>query len=117
MISPLCSALVIPGLGQIINQDLKKGIVLLGAVFVLFVAGIIKLVRLINTLFRSGNIDISEPDVIMAKLRAEDPTLLWVMAALFALIWVYSVLDAYVRGRKIDLTGEEGSPNEGISDR
>jgi hypothetical protein len=102
MISPLCSALVIPGLGQIINQDLKKGIILLSGIFLLFVAGIIKLVRLINSLFRSGNIDISDPEMIMARLRAEDPTLLWVIAALFLLIWVYSVVDAYIGGRRID---------------
>jgi hypothetical protein len=29
IMSPLCSGLVIPGLGQIINQDLKKGIIIL----------------------------------------------------------------------------------------
>jgi len=102
IISSLCSAFVIPGLGQLINQDLKKGIILLAGIFLLFVAGIIKLVQLINSLFRSGNIDISDPEMIMARLRAQDPTLLWVMAALFLLIWLYSVVDAYIGGRRID---------------
>ena len=102
VVSPLCSGLVIPGLGQIINQDFKKGIILLAAVFLLFVMGIIKLVCLIDAVFRTGRVDLSNPEMIMAKLRAEDFSLLWYMAAAFIIIWVFSVLDAYLRGRKID---------------
>ena len=102
VLSPLCSGLVIPGLGQIINQDLKRGILLLGGILLLFVAGIIKFIRLIHSLFAAGTIDISDPEQIMARLRAEDLTTLWVMTALFLLIWIYSVVDAYVRGRRMD---------------
>ena len=46
--SPLCSAFVIPGLGQIINQNVKKGVCLLLSVLILFVLGVIKLVQLIS---------------------------------------------------------------------
>ena len=102
VLSTLCSGLVIPGLGQIINQDLKKGILLLGGILLLFVAGIIKFIRLVHSLFGTGNIDISDPEQIMARLRAEDLTTLWVMAALFLLLWIYSVVDAYVGGRRMD---------------
>jgi len=102
VVSPLCSGLVIPGLGQIINQDLKKGIIILAAVFLLFVMGIIKLVYLINAVFRTGSVDLSDPEMIMAKLRAEDPSMLWFMAAVFVIIWFFSVVDAYLKGRKID---------------
>jgi len=109
VVSPLCSGLVIPGLGQIINQDLKKGIILLAAVFLLFVMGIIKLVRLIDAVFRTGPVDLSDPEMIMAKLRAEDLSLLWYMAAAFIIIWFFSVLDAYLKGRKIDKSEEENS--------
>jgi len=106
--SPLCSGLIIPGLGQIMNRDLKKGGLLLGGVFLLFIAGILKLAHLVHSIFRSGNIDIADPEVIMARLRAEDLTLLWAMATLFVLLWVYSVVDAYVGGRRIDEM-EEGN--------
>ena len=102
VVSPLCSGLVIPGLGQIINQDFKKGIIILAAVFLLFVMGIIKLVYLINAVFRTGSVDLSDPEMIMAKLRAEDPSMLWFMAAVFVIIWFFSVVDAYLKGRKID---------------
>lgn len=106
IVSPLCSGLIIPGMGQIMNRELKKGGLLLGGVFVLFVAGIIQLAYLIHTVFRSGNIDVSNPDVIMARLRAEDLTLLWALAILFTLLWLYSAVDAYVGGRRIDAMEE-----------
>jgi TM2 domain-containing membrane protein YozV len=106
ILSPLCSGLIIPGLGQIINQDLKKGILLLAGVFAIFIVGIIRLVRLIRSIFASGTGDITDPHVIMARLRAEDLTLLWMMAALFILLWVYSAVDAYIGGRKIDAMEE-----------
>jgi len=106
IVAPLCSGLIIPGLGQIMNQDLKKGGLLLGGVFLLFISGMLKLAHLVQSIFRSGNIDIADPEVIMARLRAEDLTLLWAMATLFVLLWLYSVVDAYVGGRKMDEMGK-----------
>lgn len=88
------------------NQELKKGGLLLGAVFLLFIVGIIRLARLVHAVFRAGDIDISNPDAIMARLRAENLTLLWILAALFILLWIYSVADAYVKGKRIDATEE-----------
>ena len=46
--SALCSALGVPGLGQVINGDLKRGGSILAGVFVLFVAGVVKLYQLIQ---------------------------------------------------------------------
>ena len=102
IMSPLCSGLVIPGLGQIINRDLKKGIIILGVVFALFIAGIIRLLQIVQNVFRSGYTDISDPNALMARLGAEDPTILWILGVAFAAVWVYSVVDAYVGGRKMD---------------
>ena len=102
IMSPLCSGLVIPGLGQIINQDLKKGIILLCAVFALFVAGIISLLQIIHSVFRSGQTDLSDPRALMARLGAQDYTMLWCFWVAFAVLWIYAVADAYVGGRKMD---------------
>lgn len=102
IVSTLCSALVIPGLGQIVNQDLKKGIIILCAVFALFIAGIIRLLQIIHNVFRSGSVDVSDSKALMAKLGAEDSTLLWILGLLFAALWIYAVVDAYVGGRKMD---------------
>lgn len=108
ILSPLCSGLIIPGLGQIINEDVKKGLLLLGGVFAVFIAGIIKLVCLIRSVFGSGTGDIGDPEVIMARLRTQDVALLWILGAVFVVLWIYSVADAYVRGRKRDAVEQKG---------
>ena len=102
IMSPLCSGLVIPGLGQIINQELKKGIILLCAVLALFVAGIIDLLQIIHSVFRSGQIDVSDPEALVARLGAQDYTMLWCLGIAFAVLWIYAVADAYLGGRKMD---------------
>jgi 1,4-dihydroxy-2-naphthoate octaprenyltransferase len=102
ILSPICSGLVIPGLGQIINQDLKKGILILCAVFALFVAGIVRLLQIIHSVFRSGHTDLSDSQALMARLGAEDSTMLWCLGIAFAILWIYAVVDAYRGGRKVD---------------
>lgn len=102
ILSPLCSGLVIPGLGQIINQDLKKGIIILCVVFALFVAGIVRLLQIIHSVFRSGHTDISDSQALMARLGAENTTMLWILGVAFGILWIYAVADAYMGGRKVD---------------
>jgi hypothetical protein len=104
--SPLYSAFVIPGLGQILNKELKKGLLLLGGVFLLFIIGIIKMVLLVKAILKPGYLETTDPDQIMARIRAEDPTMLWVILGLFAALWLYSVVDAFLKGKKIDAAEE-----------
>ncbi len=105
--SPLSSAFVIPGLGQILNKELKKGILLLGGVFLLFIIGVIKIVQLIKAIIQAGHLESLTPDDIMLRLKAQDSSLLWVIMALFTALWLYSVIDAFLQGRKIDMAEEE----------
>jgi len=109
IVSPLCSALVIPGLGQVLNQHLKKGSCILLAVFIIFVLGVVKLYRMLDTAF--DGIDIKSPDtsLIMDRLMAEDPFLLWCLIIALGILWLYSVVDAFLSGREIDRLGEGGS--------
>ncbi len=109
IISPLCSALVIPGLGQVLNQHLKKAGGILLAVFAIFVAGVIRLYQMLNTIL--DGIDLKNPDtsLIVERLKAEDPLLLWCLLIALAILWLYSVVDAFLSGRKIDRLGEGGS--------
>ena len=105
--SPLCSAFIIPGLGQILNREVKKGLLLLGGVFLLLIVGIIKMVQLVKAILEPGNLETRSPDEIMARIRMEDPSLLWVILAVFVALWLYSVIDAFLKGRKIDRTEED----------
>ncbi len=106
ILSPLCSGLVIPGLGQVINQQLKKGICILILVFVLFVGTMIKLYLIIRGVFETKP-DTSDTIAVMDKLAAQDFSLLWYLLTAFAILWFYSVLDACMTGRKVDQL-EEG---------
>lgn len=104
-LSPLCSAFVIPGLGQVLNQHLRKGVFILATVFVLFVAVIVKLYKIMNTLFMSARADNQGSLSIMERIKAEDLTVLWLLLAAFTILWLYSVIDAFLMGRKIDGNG------------
>ena len=106
ILSPLCSAFVIPGLGQAINQDLKKGAGILFAVFLLFIAGSIKLYIMIRTSIDMDAVTLSHYRTISERFRAQDASLLWYLIAAFIAIWLYSVVDAYLTGKKIDQRGE-----------
>ncbi len=106
ILSPLCSAFIIPGLGQILNHNLKKGLCLLGMVFILFIAAVIKSSLIIKSLLRDSEITQSNAKLLGERLQGEDFTLLWVLLFLFAMIWMYSVLDAFWTGRKMESQGE-----------
>jgi hypothetical protein len=106
IISPLCSAFIIPGLGQILNNRLKKGVTILGIIFFLFVGGAVKLSFIITRAIKDpaiGNID--------DKIIYEDGfSFLWLIIIAFGIIWIYSVVDAFQEGRIIDRISEKENP-------
>ncbi len=106
--SPLCSGLLIPGLGQILNNELKKGLLLLGAVFILFVVGTIRLAFLIKFLLSQSAT--TDPMVIMESIKGAHLLSLWVLVGLFAVIWIYSVVDAFRTGRRLESGKGEKRP-------
>lgn len=108
IVSPLCSAFIIPGFGQIINQNLKKGLCILSVVFVLFVAGTIKLAFTIRSLFQGAEITQLNSATLGERLQGEDFTLLWVLVILFGVVWLYSVIDAFWSGKRMESHGEGG---------
>jgi hypothetical protein len=101
ILASLCSGLVIPGLGQILNHEVKKGVVLLSAVFILFVGGCIKLAFIITSIMARSSSMAGDPQSFMQTIKAEHLGSLWLLVALFAAIWVYSVIDAFLSGRKL----------------
>jgi len=90
--APLCSGLVIPGLGQILNQQIRKGLILLGLVFVLFVAGVVKLAFIIKSMSNPLDLAGTSP---LSQLRGGDLFFMTGILAAFAIVWVYSVVDAF----------------------
>jgi hypothetical protein len=102
ILAPLCSAFVVPGLGQIINQDLKKGLFILSLVFFFFIAGTIKLFFLLQSVIA----DVHNGRLITAsvddRLQGKDLTQLWILLGLFAVVWIYSILDAFRVGKRME---------------
>ncbi|MGD2126272.1 MAG: hypothetical protein PVG99_09345 [Desulfobacteraceae bacterium] len=102
ILSPLCSAFVVPGLGQIINQSLKKGLVILAIVFGLFVGGTVKLAFMIKSIINQPGFRIDHPERFVEKIQGEGLSSLWYLIIAFAVVWIYSVLDAFWSGKKLD---------------
>ena len=102
ILPPLCSAFVIPGLGQIINQELKKGLILLAVVFAIFVGGSIQLAFMLKALLDQGGQGVSPSTDLLTRLHGENFAALWPLMIAFAAVWIYSVLDAFWTGKKLD---------------
>jgi len=99
IISPICSALVVPGLGQILNQEIKKGLILLAIVFVLIISGTVTLTIIINTLLNNPDLDSAS---IIEHIYGENSTSLRIIVAISFIVWIYSIIDAFVQGFKLD---------------
>jgi len=94
--APLCSALIIPGLGQVVNQELRKGALILGAVFLLLVLGSVFLFFTLESL-------LSQPGSAPLSLsRLVDRMELVLVLCAFGSIWVYSVVDAFLKGWSLE---------------
>lgn len=102
ILSPVCSAFIIPGLGQVINYHVKKGVILLCAVFILFIIGTVKLAFIINSLFSTETIVNLNTKTVLNELERNDPSAIYALIIIFGCLWVYSILDAFWYGKKID---------------
>ncbi len=114
IISPICSALVVPGLGQIINGQAKKGTAICLGVLIMLIAGAIKIYLLIKASLKGLAINEMYPEMVMSRFKAQDHTFLWLLGLIFVCLWLYSVIDAFIVGRRLDL--RQGK-NEIISNR
>jgi hypothetical protein len=104
ILAPLCSALVIPGLGQVINHDLKKGAAILGSAFVLLVVAAVKFFQVLSGALETSWADPSKQALLIDQLKTQDLSLMKWASGAFFLIWAYSTIDAFLRGRKLDRT-------------
>jgi len=102
VLAPICSGLVIPGLGQILNGHIKKGVLLLAAVFVLFLLGTLALYRVVSGAVGHAGGTAAGTAAIVRSIGSQDLSpLLWA-AGCFAALWLYSVLDAAIAGAGLD---------------
>ena len=96
------SALVVPGLGQVLNGQIKKGLILMGVVFVIFIAGVIKLAQIITGILPTLNPDEINSAAILEKINVMDISILKVIMVIFLIIWIYSIIDAFIYGLRAE---------------
>ncbi len=106
ILAPLCSALVIPGLGQVINQQLKKGVIILAVVFVLILALFYEVYQIVSSIIKSGILDTDEPAMILKEIMSMEHTVFILLIVAFIVLWLYSIFDAFVGGGKEDAIDE-----------
>jgi hypothetical protein len=101
-LSPLCSAFVVPGKGQVLNQNLKKGGIILGIVFILIVTAVIRIAVILKSVFRDLEPGLYSLGKYMERIKQEDLSLLLYLLLAFALVWLYSVADAFWTALRIE---------------
>jgi hypothetical protein len=111
-LAPLCSALILPGVGQIINRQMIKGLILIGLTTLILLVAIIKLAldlsAAMNQAF-STDMGGAGGGRIMEALRQRDMTWLWIMLGSGLVVWGYSVADAFIHGKKRETDTGEGA--------
>jgi len=94
ILSPVCSALIIPGLGQVING--------MAMVFLLFLGAALKLVFFVQSYVNRPEIASHQTPGDLKTLQLEVLSSLVYFIVAFAMIWIYSVVDAFWTGKKQD---------------
>lgn len=117
ILAPLCSAFVIPGLGQVVNQHLKKGVIMLAIVFLFILTITYELYQLIKAVIKPGFTGTEGAATIMDRIMVEEPVFLGVLLMAFAVLWIYSVVDAFIGGWKADNIVYKESKYEKLPDR
>ena len=104
-LAPLLSAFILPGLGQVVNGQVRKAGLLITAVSLLFLSLFIKVLYDLNKFFMSSSTEASGNNSqsfssAAQSLSGQDKGLLIVLVLLLAGVWVYGVWDAFAVARK-----------------
>lgn len=113
--SPLLSAFVMPGVGQLYNGQVRKAGLMVSAssmIFLIFFALLtMKLWAALTTLDMAPK-DLSLPMAVMHRIAAQGLGWLLIMALIGLPLWLYGIIDAYINGRKVDAGQDLAAPEE-----
>lgn len=112
ILAPLCSAFVLPGLGQVLNRQIGKGVALMGAITVIVLSLIVKLLldlsAVMNQVMGSDlNVGAEKLPLLIEGMRSRNLTLLVILLVIGFIIWAYSIIDAYLHARNYTPADEE----------
>ncbi len=108
----LLSGLVLPGTGQVLNRQYLKGGILIGTVTVLFLCLLVKVLVDLNRAFQSIP-DLQRSSDLLSQLRPamaeQDHTVLWILLGMLFILWIFSIVDAFVVGKRLKRFEDEKS--------
>jgi len=114
--SSLCSAFIVPGLGQVLNNRILKGLILMALVFILIIAITVNIIFLI--IVRIPYVQAEDLEniykMISKAILQGDLTTFWILIGISAILWIYSIVDAFIEGLKIE-KGSKENPDETLS--
>jgi hypothetical protein len=99
--APLLSAFVLPGLGQALNNQIAKGLILMALITVIFLALLAKVLLGLSSSFALA----MGPDMILGPnavqdiilgFRGQNHTLTFILLGAGVIIWSYSITDAFL---------------------
>ena len=76
------------------------------AVFLLVLGGMIWLFHTLGAVARGLAPAPADPNLLLHHLQEKDLTLVWFLVLAFGFLWFFSVLDAFLKGRRIDQKSE-----------
>ncbi len=103
--APLLSGLVLPGLGQVVNQQIIKGLVLMALITVIFLTLLVKVFIDISAVMA----EVVGPDLflgpdsfsrIVEGVRERNLNLFYFLGGSSFSVWVYSIIDAFRTSRR-----------------
>ena len=112
LISPLVSGLVLPGTGQVLNRQPVKGIALIASTTMLFLLILLKVLVDLNRAFQTMPDLRPDPQIVkeLASAMAQhDHTYLMVLVIMLLCVWIFSIVDAYIHGKRLDGMNDETS--------
>ncbi|MBU0515954.1 MAG: hypothetical protein KJ621_14400 [Proteobacteria bacterium] len=122
VLGPLLSALVLPGLGQVVCGQVMRGLTLMGLTTILFLVLLVKLAlmfreaagawvffgrQLISGPFLSGTESQTIPFILTWMSLSLDLFFGVLVGGLLG-VWLYGVLDGFRQGRRADAAGPTG---------
>ena len=100
IVSPLLSAFVFPGAGQLKNRNYLKGIILILITTILLIIFFYKIYAIIiSSISSPSQITISEDFVSKIEARVYAENGIWIL--LLIIVWIAGIVDAYLSARKL----------------
>jgi hypothetical protein len=105
--------LILPGLGQVVNRQIIKGLILMALMMLLFFIALGKfMVDLSSAMSRvslDADLSVGREEImqLLNNFQSGDLTMYFILFGLAAGVWVYSVYDAFTRGLRYQPPAQE----------